>query len=156
MDNWWESFFDEDYIELWGSFHTTERTEAETEGIWKLLELRPGSRVLDAPCGYGRFSRRLAERGADVVGVDQSEALLARAEQVGGGLPVVPDCVISGTTFDILLRRPASMRHSTCSPPLDTARRTMTWRCSERCGKRCGRAAWCWWTPCIGTWWPFA
>src|ERR1017187_8665103 len=87
MDNWWERFFDEDYLQVWGAFVTAERTEAEAEGLWKLLELRPGSRVLDAPCGYGRLSRLLAERGAALVGVDQSEPLLARAERDRGGLP---------------------------------------------------------------------
>lgn len=35
--------------------------------------------MLDAPCGYGRISHALATRGADVVGVDQSAALLADA-----------------------------------------------------------------------------
>lgn len=40
-----------------------------------------GLRVLDAGCGTGYFSRMLAERGAEVVGVDLSGELLAIAEQ---------------------------------------------------------------------------
>jgi len=36
-------------------------------------------RVLDVACGHGRMSRQLADRGADVVGVDLSAALIAKA-----------------------------------------------------------------------------
>lgn len=38
-----------------------------------------GQRVLDAGCGPGRYSAALRERGAEVVGVDGSAELLARA-----------------------------------------------------------------------------
>jgi SAM-dependent methyltransferase len=82
---WWQSFFDDDYIRLWGA--RDERTPAEVEGIWLLLGLQAGSHLLDAPCGYGRLSRPLAERGARVVGVDQSAALLAEAERRRGTVP---------------------------------------------------------------------
>jgi SAM-dependent methyltransferase len=43
--------------------------------------LRPGT-VLDAACGTGRYSTKLAERGHEVIGVDQSAAMLdlARAK----------------------------------------------------------------------------
>jgi len=43
-------------------------------------ELEPGT-VLDAACGTGRYSARLAARGHDVVGVDQSDAMLAIARR---------------------------------------------------------------------------
>jgi 2-polyprenyl-6-hydroxyphenyl methylase/3-demethylubiquinone-9 3-methyltransferase len=39
-----------------------------------------GARILDVGCGKGRFAARLAERGARVVGVDISEAMLTAAE----------------------------------------------------------------------------
>jgi cyclopropane fatty-acyl-phospholipid synthase-like methyltransferase len=32
------------------------------ELIWRLLELRPGSRALDLACGHGRIANRLAGR----------------------------------------------------------------------------------------------
>jgi len=63
-----------------------ERTAREADGLWRVLELGPDARVLDAPCGYGRLSRALAERGAIVVGVDQSRELLAAAEAARGTL----------------------------------------------------------------------
>ncbi len=84
---WWKDFFDADYIHIWGSFFPPERTAGEVDGLWQLLGLREGSRVLDAPCGYGRLSRPLAERGAMVLGVDQSATLLKHAESERGNLP---------------------------------------------------------------------
>ena len=82
---WWQSFFDDDYVRLWGVRDAV--APAEVDGIRALLGLGEGSRLLDAPCGYGRLSRPLAERGARVVGVDQSAALLAEAERTRGDLP---------------------------------------------------------------------
>jgi SAM-dependent methyltransferase len=83
---WWESFFDADYLDLWSAFITPERTRREADGLWALLGCKPGSRVLDAPCGYGRIARVFAERGAEVLGVDASEIQLARAEADRGEL----------------------------------------------------------------------
>jgi len=85
MSQWWQSFFDDDYVHLWGADNAA-RTAAEVDGIWKLLALGPGSRVLDAPCGYGRISQPLAARGAVVLGVDQAQALLAHAERNRDGV----------------------------------------------------------------------
>jgi D-alanine-D-alanine ligase len=86
MDPWWRSFFDADYLRIWGDFITAERTREEAAALWEVLGLSAGSRVFDAPCGYGRLSQELAQRGADVTGVDQSGFLLAQAEQRRGGL----------------------------------------------------------------------
>ncbi|HUJ51717.1 MAG TPA: class I SAM-dependent methyltransferase [Bryobacteraceae bacterium] len=87
MNEWWGDFFDADYIRIWSGFFPPERTTAEVDGLWQLLGLHEGSRVLDAPCGYGRLSRPLAERNAIVLGVDQSQALLKHAESERGSLP---------------------------------------------------------------------
>ena len=81
MTPWWQTFFDDDYFYVWGGSTPPERTKQEADALWQLLELREGSRVLDAPCGYGRLSRELAQRGAIALGVDQSEHLLAWAEK---------------------------------------------------------------------------
>lgn len=45
----------------------------------KLLAIKPGETVLDAACGNGVFSRRLAELGANVVAFDFSAELIRRA-----------------------------------------------------------------------------
>lgn len=85
--NWWQTFFDSEYLRIWGGFAPDSRTQQEVDGLWQVLGLEPGARILDAPCGYGRLSRPLAERGARVVGVDQSPDLLAAAEERRGDLP---------------------------------------------------------------------
>jgi SAM-dependent methyltransferase len=83
--DWWQSFFDGDYLRLWGAHDG--RTAGEVDGVWALLGLAAGSRLLDAPCGYGRLALPLAERGVQVVGVDQSAELLAEAERRRGAVP---------------------------------------------------------------------
>ena len=51
--------------------------------IWpateRLLELRPGERVLDIACGNGLYSRRMAAMGAEVVAFDFAEEMIAHA-----------------------------------------------------------------------------
>ncbi len=49
--------------------------------IERLLELRPGERILDAACGNGLTSRRLAAMGAEVVAFDFAEELIAHAHR---------------------------------------------------------------------------
>ena len=78
---WWQSFFDETYLELWAGLFPAEVCEAEADALWELLRLGDGDRVLDAPCGYGRVSLPLARRGAIVTGVDFSPAMLAAAKK---------------------------------------------------------------------------
>lgn len=87
MGEWWQNFFDSDYLRLWEGSQAPERTEREAAGLWSLLRLRENSAVLDAPCGYGRLSLALAQRGATVVGLDFSADLLAEAERRRGEMP---------------------------------------------------------------------
>jgi len=48
-------------------------------GVLKLLELKPGRRVLDLACGQGVFSRFLLEKKINPEGLDSSEELLRMA-----------------------------------------------------------------------------
>ena len=52
---------------------------AEAEAVLALAAPRPGEPALDAGCGTGIYTRRLAERGADVTGVDADPEMLAAA-----------------------------------------------------------------------------
>jgi len=88
MSEWWKTFFDADYIRLWGATEYARDIEQQAEALWELLGLRQGSRLLDAPCGYGRLSVPMARRGAVVVGADQSAAMLAQAERERGDISV--------------------------------------------------------------------
>lgn len=48
-------------------------------GALRLLDARAGQRVLDLACGQGAFTRELARRGVDALGVDGSRELIERA-----------------------------------------------------------------------------
>jgi SAM-dependent methyltransferase len=87
MSGWWKTFFDEDYLNIWGQLFSKEDDTKQAAQLWSMLDLAPGCRVLDAPCGWGRLSCPLALLGANVIGVDQSEALVAYAERHRPDLP---------------------------------------------------------------------
>jgi ubiquinone/menaquinone biosynthesis C-methylase UbiE len=60
--------------------------------IASVLDLLPASgRVLDLGCGTGRLSQRLAERQYDVVMLDASDTMLARAVPAVGASAVLAD-----------------------------------------------------------------
>jgi SAM-dependent methyltransferase len=48
-----------------------------------LLDPRPGERILDVGCGDGALTRKIVERGASVVGVDNSPEMVAAAVAAG-------------------------------------------------------------------------
>lgn len=54
--------------------------DAAVEGpaLAALLDLKPGSRVLDLPCGWGRLHPHLRTRGLEIIGGDLSPLNLAR------------------------------------------------------------------------------
>ncbi|MGH2524651.1 MAG: class I SAM-dependent methyltransferase, partial [Anaerolineales bacterium] len=54
---------------------------AEATGAAKLLRLRPGERVLDLACGYGRHVAELERQGFRAFGVDLADGLLRRAAE---------------------------------------------------------------------------
>lgn len=51
--------------------------------VVELAEIAPGERVLDLGCGDGALTVRLTQAGAEVVGVDASEAQVAAAVALG-------------------------------------------------------------------------
>jgi SAM-dependent methyltransferase len=87
MAEWWQTFFDDNYLMIAGNLLGEEASQKQVADLWSMLDLREGCRILDAPCGWGRLSRHFAARGAVVLGVDQSETMLAAAEQRRGDLP---------------------------------------------------------------------
>jgi SAM-dependent methyltransferase len=48
-----------------------------------LLDPRPGERILDIGCGEGTLTRKIIERGATVLGIDNSPEMIAAARDKG-------------------------------------------------------------------------
>ena len=66
----------------------TELYEAQHGFVWKygedliqLLDPKPGERMLDLGCGTGQLTQKIAEHGADVVGLDASPEMIGQARQ---------------------------------------------------------------------------
>jgi len=76
---WWETFFDDRYLRIYGPLTSPEATQQQVQGIISYLDLQPGESVLDLACGYGRIAIPLAQQGLQVTGLDLSEVLLGQA-----------------------------------------------------------------------------
>jgi len=77
---WSNHFFSGLVVELQRAINSPQQTCTEAEFLWQALALEPGMLVADVPCGNGRLSLALAERGALVTGVDGCRELLDDAK----------------------------------------------------------------------------
>src|SRR5215471_17757184 len=76
--------------------------------IWpathRLLDLKPGERVLDIACGNGLSSRRMAAMGAEVIACDFSEQMIKHAKDRTVSLSnKIQYSVVDATDYDALL-----------------------------------------------------
>ena len=80
---WFETFFDEVYPELWGEadHFPPEKTAKEARFAMEALGLKPPARVLDLACGHGRHCLELARAGFRVTGVDLTQRFLDRGKR---------------------------------------------------------------------------
>jgi SAM-dependent methyltransferase len=53
------------------------------EAALDLLDPQPGERILDVGCGEGTLTKRIIERGATVLGIDNSPEMIAAARAAG-------------------------------------------------------------------------
>src|SRR2546426_2721696 len=85
-----EEAFDDDYLYFYEELLSAEKTEADVQLVWRLLELEPGLEVLDLACGHGRIANPLAERGVRVTGLDATPLFLdlAREDAAARGVEV--------------------------------------------------------------------
>jgi SAM-dependent methyltransferase/adenylate kinase family enzyme len=83
-----DEIFGEDYLYFAAGSLDPDRDDEDAEIAFVRAGLAPGARVLDAPCGHGRISLRLAQRGVSVFGVDRSADYLelARLAASAGGI----------------------------------------------------------------------
>ncbi|MFL6785020.1 MAG: class I SAM-dependent methyltransferase, partial [Sphingomicrobium sp.] len=49
----------------------------------ELLDPQPGERILDVGCGEGTLTKKIVERGATVLGIDNSPEMIAAARAKG-------------------------------------------------------------------------
>lgn len=77
---------------------------AESGAMRALLPPCQGRVALDAACGTGRYARVLAEQGArQVIGVDQSAAMLERARELTAASPSAEMLFKQGSLLDLPL-----------------------------------------------------
>ena len=89
-------------LEQWNS----ELYQASHSYVWNygrdllgLLDPKPGERILDLGCGTGQLTAEAAQRGAEMVGVDSSPEMIARARV---NFPSVHFAVADATTLPYL------------------------------------------------------
>jgi SAM-dependent methyltransferase len=81
--DWYRDFFRDVALDVWREAIPVSQTEREIEFLMRALRLRPGARVLDVPCGAGRLTRPLQERGLLMTGVDLADEMIAEARRRG-------------------------------------------------------------------------
>jgi SAM-dependent methyltransferase len=77
---WYENFFHGIANDVWDRCTPPEMTKAEGDFLAAALEGKPGSRLLDVPCGNGRHCRELAGRGYRMTGFDISREYIEKAK----------------------------------------------------------------------------
>ena len=65
------------------------------EDVISLLTVQKGSRVIDLGCGNGTLTKKLADHGYDVVGIDASNDMIALAEKEYTDLPFLQGDALS-------------------------------------------------------------
>jgi len=78
--NWYEPFFHGIPLDLWRKAVSPQQTTAEADFLIKALGCEAGAHLLDVPCGNGRLSLELAQRGYRVTGIDISEEFIQEAQ----------------------------------------------------------------------------
>jgi SAM-dependent methyltransferase len=78
-------------------------------GVLEWLAAQPGERILDLGCGDGQLTARLAATGAQVIGVDASEAMVsaARSRGVVADVASAEKLPYAGASFDAVFSNAA-------------------------------------------------
>jgi SAM-dependent methyltransferase len=71
--------FGEDYMYFYADDAPDASVKPDVEIILRLLDLAPGSSLLEVGCGEGRLLRALARRGYRTTGVDRSSTMIEAA-----------------------------------------------------------------------------
>lgn len=80
--DWFRFYFEEPYGSIYQEYLLPESvTREEAQFCLDVLELQPGDKLLDGPCGYGRHLELFSSLFAGVVGLDLSPDCLRRARE---------------------------------------------------------------------------
>ena len=90
---WYESFFGQDYLDVYGSSFSQQRAEAEAGFVIRTLGLQPDDAVLDLCCGQGRHAVELAKHGCAVAALDLSTEYLGLADEAARSAGVLLETV---------------------------------------------------------------
>jgi trans-aconitate methyltransferase len=87
-DQWDSSLYDDRHSFVW----------KKVADLIDLLEPKSGERILDLGCGTGHLTAQIAERGAEVIGLDASVSMIAQARQ---NYPKLKFALADARTFDL-------------------------------------------------------
>lgn len=79
---WFEHWFDTSYYHLLYDHRDDEEAEFFMKNLLDHLDLQPGNKILDLPCGRGRHAVFLQSQGFDVVGADISANSINEARKL--------------------------------------------------------------------------
>lgn len=78
-------------LDLWAAIVPKDRAADDVSFLAERLDLQPGARVLDVPCGDGRVAIEMAARGFAMTGIDISPGMIAAARDRADGQAVCVD-----------------------------------------------------------------
>jgi len=98
-------FFDGYYKEIWRSLIPEGLTKAEVDFVVDTAGLKPGSKVLDLMCGYGRHSLAMARKGINVTAVDNLGDYVNEVKEIASKEQLLVSCIQA----DVLEYEPGEM-----------------------------------------------
>jgi SAM-dependent methyltransferase len=98
MENINDTYFDGHYKDIWRSLIPAELTIKEVDFMMSWFGLKPGDKVLDLMCGYGRHAIALAKKGIAVTAVDNLDDYITEINKI----VKEEDLPVKGIKADIL------------------------------------------------------
>ena len=88
--NWYKTFFNGLFLELWANAISEDYTAAEVKFIKDVAVTSEKSKILDVPCGYGRHSIAFAQEGFSITSIDIAETYIQDLQEAAQkqGLPI--------------------------------------------------------------------